>query len=112
MRALFGDAAIRVTASHCKFLAIRNERWNLAVRTSMNLNENPRLENIEVSDDTNLCGFLTGVVDSIFEEAAEGDFRSKMTSLEAVPGVRVPGEVTATELGRRLPYPSANSLRR
>jgi hypothetical protein len=110
MRSLFGDGAIRVTASHCKFLAIRNERWNLAVRTSMNLNENPRLENLEVSDDPNLCGFLTGVVDSIFEEAAEGDFRAKMTSLESVPGVRVPGEISATELARRLPYCSAKSL--
>ena len=54
----------------------------------MNLNENPRLENIEVSDDKALCGFLTGVVDSIFVEAAEGDFRAPMTSLESVPGVQ------------------------
>ena len=45
MRELFGDAAIRTARSHAKFMAIRNDRWNLAVRTSMNLNENPRLEN-------------------------------------------------------------------
>jgi hypothetical protein len=112
MRSMFGDSAIRVTASHCKFLAIRNERWNLAVRTSMNLNENPRLENLEVSDDAGLCGFLTGVVDSIFAEAPEGDFRAKMTALEGVEAVKPVGGVTCGELGRRLPYVSANSLRR
>ena len=112
MRTLFGDRSIRVTASHCKFLAIRNERWNLAVRTSMNLNENPRLENIEVSDDKALCGFLTGVVDSIFVEAAEGDFRAPMTSLESVPGVQQSGGVSCGDVQRRLSYPSAKSLRR
>lgn len=111
MRSLFGDACIRVTASHCKFLAIRNERWNLAVRTSMNLNENPRLENLEVSDDAGLCGFLTGVVDSIFAEAPEGDFRAEMTSLESVPGVRPAGSISTGEVQRRLTYPSAKSLR-
>ncbi len=111
MRELFGESTIRVTASHCKFLAIRNERWNLAVRTSMNLNENPRLENIEVSDDPGLCGFMTGVVDSIFVEAAEGDFRAPMTALEGVAGVAVPAGITTGDLGR-LPYASARSLKR
>lgn len=112
MRQLFGDGAIRVTASHCKFVAIRNEQWNLAVRTSMNLNENPRLENIEVSDDSGLCGFLTGVVDSIFVEAPEGDFRARMTALEGVAAVKPEGGLTCGDIGRRLPYVSANSLRR
>lgn len=112
MRDSFGDAAIRVTATHCKFAAIRTERWNLAVRTSMNLNENTRLENLEISDDRAFCGFLTGVVDSIFEEAAEGDFRAKMTAMAAVPGVPVPGQITAADLGRKLPYPSSRSLQR
>ena len=110
MRRVFGESTIRVTASHCKFLAIRNERWNLAVRTSMNLNENPRLENLEVSDDAGLCGFLTGVVDSIFEEAAEGDFRAKMTALESVEGVKPAGGISAGEVQRQLRYPSAKAL--
>jgi len=111
LREQFGDATIRVTASHCKFLAIRNDRWNLAVRTSMNLNENPRLENLEVSDDSGLCGFLTGVVDAIFDEAAEGDFRAQLTALEAVAGVPVRGQISAGEIGRRLSYPSAKTIR-
>lgn len=111
MRTLFGDDSIRVTASHCKFLAIRNERWNLAVRTSMNLNENPRLENLEVSDCPALCGFLTGVVDSIFAECAEGDFRAAMTGLDGVPSVMQSGGVSAGHIQRRLGFPSARSLK-
>jgi hypothetical protein len=70
------------------------------------------LENIEVSDDKALCGFLTGVVDSIFAEAPEGDFRAQMTALEGVPGVMAVGGVTCGEVQRRLSYPSAKSLRR
>lgn len=110
MREVFGDGSIRVTATHCKYVTIRNERWNLAVRTSMNLNENARLENVEISDDPAFAGFLAGVTDSIFAEAPEGDFRAKMTALEAVPAVPIPGAITAADLGRRLPYPSARTL--
>ena len=43
----------------------------------MNLNENPRLESIEVSDDPELAAFLLRVVDEIFSEEAAGDFRTK-----------------------------------
>jgi hypothetical protein len=51
MRRLFGDECIRTTRSHAKWAVIRNERWTLAIRTSMNMNHNPRLENLEISDD-------------------------------------------------------------
>jgi len=111
LRKQFGESTIRVTASHCKFLAIRNERWNLAVRTSMNLNHNPRLENIEISDDPGLCGFLVNVVDAIFSEAAEGDFRASLTALEAVAGVPIRGQVSAGEIGQTLVYPTSSPIR-
>lgn len=62
----FGDGCIRTINSHAKFAIIRNERWNLAVRTSMNLNPNPRLENFEISDDKALASFFTGIVDQVF----------------------------------------------
>ena len=64
-----------------------------------------------MSDDPGLCGFMTGVVDSIFVEAAEGDFRAPMTALEGVAGVAVPGGITNGDLGR-LPYATARSLKR
>lgn len=66
LRERFGDEAIRITKNHCKFVLIRNETWHLVIRTSMNLNENRRLENYEVSDDGALAGYLTEVVAALF----------------------------------------------
>lgn len=62
----FGDGCIRTINSHAKFAIIRNDRWNLAIRTSMNLNPNPRLENFEISDDPALAQFFTDIVDQVF----------------------------------------------
>ena len=109
---LFGEEAIRVTQSHAKFVVVRNERWNLAIRTSMNLNENPRLENIEVSDDPALAGFLVGVMDELFAEVAPGDWSARLTGLSGIAGVDVRQGITCGGIGRRLGYPSAKSLRR
>lgn len=77
LRRLFGDGAVRTTRTHAKFAVITNDDWSVAVRTSMNLNENPRLESIEVSDDPTLAEFLLRIVDEIFREEAVGDFRTK-----------------------------------
>jgi hypothetical protein len=78
MRRLFGDACIRTTRSHAKFATIRNDRWAIAVRTSMNLNENPRLENIEISDDPALCGFLESVADDLYADQPTGIFDGEL----------------------------------
>lgn len=74
LREAFGDAAIRVTKTHAKFVLIRNDHWNLAVRTSMNLNANKRLENFEISDDTELCDYLHSFVADLFaaQDAGQG----------------------------------------
>jgi hypothetical protein len=93
MRELFGDDCIRTTRNHAKFLTIRNDEWSLAVRTSMNLNTNPRLENIEISDDPALCGFLEGVVAEIFDEREEGDLRGAIPSLPGFEPVQPAGKV-------------------
>lgn len=62
----FGDGCIRTVNSHAKFAIIRNAEWDLAIRTSMNLNPNPRLENFEISDDPNLAQFFTDIIDQVF----------------------------------------------
>ncbi len=67
MRRMFGDECIRITRTHAKFVAIRNDNWNIAIRTSMNLNSNPRCENFEISDDPGLCDFLCSMVDEFFK---------------------------------------------
>ncbi len=66
MRDRFGDAAIRVTKNHAKFVLIGNDEWHVVLRTSMNLNENKRLESWEVSDDEGLHSYLTAVVAELF----------------------------------------------
>ena len=39
---LFGIESIREITTHAKFMVISNDLFNVVVRTSMNLNENPR----------------------------------------------------------------------
>lgn len=80
MRRLFGDGCIRTLRTHAKFCTLRNEAWSLAVRTSMNLNHNPRLETIEISDDPALCDFLDAEVDRYFAEQSPGTFDAELAS--------------------------------
>lgn len=40
LRQKFGDGAVRITKSHCKFCLLRNGGWNIVVLTSANWNEN------------------------------------------------------------------------
>lgn len=74
LRERFGDDCIRLGRTHAKFVLIKNDDWNVAIRTSMNLNTNPRFEQFELSDDPAMCGFLQEVVDDVFgaQEAGEG----------------------------------------
>jgi hypothetical protein len=66
IRAKFGADAIRVTRTHAKFCTITNDGWQVALRSSMNLNQNPRLESFQVGHDPELCNFLSGVMDDIW----------------------------------------------
>ena len=80
LRQAFGDDAIRLTKNHAKFVTIRNEQWNLVLRTSMNLNENRRLENFEISDSEPMAEFLAEVVDELFK-TQPGTFDKRPTEL-------------------------------
>lgn len=62
----FGDI-VSTTNSHAKFVTISNDNWKIVVRTSMNLNENKRLENVEISDDLNLFEYLAMVSSDILK---------------------------------------------
>ena len=69
----FGIQSIRTTRNHAKFFVFRNDRWNIVVRTSMNLNSNPRLENFEISDDLAMADFVDGIVDDVFKRFGPDD---------------------------------------
>jgi hypothetical protein len=67
IRQQFGADAIRVTRTHAKFGTITNAEWQIALRSSMNLNQNPRLESFEVGHDPALCEFLNNALDQIWQ---------------------------------------------
>lgn len=72
LRERFGDSCLRVTKTHAKFVLIRNSAWNIVVRSSMNLNENRRLESFEISDHAGMADFLEQVIDQLFASQADG----------------------------------------
>lgn len=58
VREIFGDAAIRATNTHAKFALIGNDAWKVAIRSSMNLNKNPRFEQFDLDDDATIYEFF------------------------------------------------------
>lgn len=73
LRSHFGEEAIRITRTHAKFAILTNERWNLVLRTSMNLNENRRMETFEISDDARLASFMVAYTDEVFATHSVGE---------------------------------------
>lgn len=69
---VFGDQAIRCTRTHAKFAIIRNDEWAITVRSSMNLNRNPRFEQFDIDDDPALADFLQAHVDEMCEMMPAG----------------------------------------
>jgi hypothetical protein len=63
----FGADAIRVAHVHAKFALFYNETWKLVLRTSMNLNMNPRTEDFHLAHDPELFDFIHGVMDRIWK---------------------------------------------
>ena len=66
IRADFGADAIRVAHVHAKFALFGNADWKLVLRTSMNLNMNPRTEDYHLAHDPELFGFIQNIMDRIF----------------------------------------------
>lgn len=67
IRRLFGDDAVRITKTHAKFCTVVNDGWQVAIRSSMNLNQNPRLESFQLGHDPELCQFLKAALDDIWQ---------------------------------------------
>jgi hypothetical protein len=108
MLSLFGSDCIRTWRGHAKFAVIKNAEWTLAVRTSMNLNTNPRLETIEVSDDPALAAFLTDIVDELFIEQPADVFNGELPELASIPTVD-PGQI---QMGKASAAPTPQTTMR
>lgn len=88
----FGANSIRITKTHAKFCLIRNENWNIVIRTSMNLNKNPRFENFEISDDPDFADYFQSVVDEIFTSPDVGEIPENYVVDQSFAGFEVIGE--------------------
>lgn len=96
MRRLFGDDCIRTARTHAKFAIIHNDQWRIVMRTSMNLNHNPRLENLEISEGPEFFDFMQQVTEDLFNEIDEGDLtHSPMPLLDNIDNVPLPGRIAA-----------------
>ena len=102
LRERFGDDSIRVTKNHCKFVLILNDAWNLAIRTSMNLNENRRLENFEISDDPVLAGYLRDFTDTLFAATGAGVGFTQKPGENAKDFERIGENITDIEAAGRV----------
>ena len=66
LRERFGWNNIRVAQVHAKFQVFQNADWKIVLRSSMNLNMNPRCEDFQIAHDPELANFLNGILDEIF----------------------------------------------
>ena len=65
----FGDI-IHETNSHSKFILIKNTDWNIVIETSMNLNENKRMEMFKILDSKKLYNYYADICMDIMKDKA------------------------------------------
>lgn len=80
---VFGEERIRTTRTHAKFVLIEGEEMCVSVTSSANLNENKRIEHLQVSSDPAKARFLRGFVETVWE-----DVRPGWNADHGVPGLR------------------------
>ncbi len=69
---VWGKKNVRVTRNHAKFCLLKNKGWNICIRSSMNLNRNPRLEQFDIDDNKEIYQLFQGVIDELYHEMPEG----------------------------------------
>ena len=72
----FGHDSVRLARFHAKFILLENDDFSVAIRTSMNLNENKRIEFYEISEGTPISGYLRQVVDHHFAQPSSDSYAS------------------------------------
>ena len=72
LRDTVGRDAVRVCKNHSKFAIFQNADWKVVLRSSMNLNMNPRFEDFQIAHDPELAGFLNTILDEIWAKQPKG----------------------------------------
>jgi len=98
---LFGNESIRQMNTHAKFITIRNNEWDIVIRTSMNLNRNPRLENIEISENKDFAIFFDQIATDIFNEIEQDFSQIKNPELKNIKEASLFKEVSANYIKRK-----------
>lgn len=63
----YGLDCIRVSKTHCKVVTIAtDDGWRIVARGSLNLNANPRMEQIDVSDDQAIYDVMHGLEEELW----------------------------------------------
>lgn len=104
----FGDC-IRTTRTHAKFIIVRNENWHFVIRTSMNLNSNPRIEDFEISEDKDFADFFQRFVDEVFAKIP-ADKDLKQGDLEKIHGFDTTDTQTHSNIPATPPQPDLSDL--
>lgn len=68
----FGRDVIVCTRTHAKFAIIRGDDLHVAVRSSMNLNRNPRFEQFDLDESPAICDWLDAHVAELTSDATSG----------------------------------------
>jgi hypothetical protein len=76
----FGPDAFRAVNSHAKFATVRGDRLAVAVRSSMNLNRNERLESFDITACPKMTAFFEKLVDQIWAKVDQ-DNRSQSRAI-------------------------------
>jgi len=66
IRDRYGPESVVITRNHAKFCLMKTANLRIVIRTSMNLNFNPRLEDLDVKEDPQLFEFIDGIVSQFF----------------------------------------------
>ena len=74
---LFTQENIRTTNTHSKFVLIKNDDWNVCIRSSMNLNENKRCENFDVDNDIDIFNLFNDFATELFKVQQPGLIESR-----------------------------------
>jgi len=70
---------IRTTNTHAKFVLIKNEHWNVCIRSSMNLNENKRSENYDIDNNIDIYNLFNDFANDLFKKQKQGFIESRAT---------------------------------
>lgn len=103
----FGDC-IRTTRIHAKFFVIRNENWDIVVRTSANLNRNLRLENFEIDENKDFADFFQKFFDEAFKQIAVNENHQLRSSQKLKNVLSVAGGELSVDDRIKIAYKNGN----